>query len=92
MSIPENIDYRAILESFPGLFVVLDADLKIVGVSDAYNRATMTRRDDMLGRDMFCVFPDNPGDPAADGVRNLHASLRRVLKSGSPDTMAVRKT
>ncbi|HEY9191879.1 MAG TPA: response regulator [Methyloversatilis sp.] len=86
-----DVDYRAIVESLPGLFVILDAELTIVGVSDAYNRATMTRRDEMLGRTMFDVFPDNPDDPAADGVRNLHASLERVLKSAAPDTMAVQK-
>src|SRR2546428_7515922 len=32
-----------------------------------------------LGRGIFDVFPDNPDDPAADGVRNLRASLERVL-------------
>ena len=38
------------------------------------------------------MFPDNPDDPAADGVRNLHVSLKRVLASGKPDTMAVQNT
>ena len=76
---------------FARSFVILDAELTIVGVSDTYTKATMTRRDEMLGKSMFEVFPDNPDDPAADGVRNLHASLRRVLKSAAPDTMAVQK-
>ncbi|HEY1087676.1 MAG TPA: ATP-binding protein, partial [Archangium sp.] len=40
---------------------------------------------------MFDVFPDNPQDPTADGVRNLRASIERVLASGKPDTMAVQK-
>lgn len=87
----EDIDYRAIVEGLPGLFVILDAQLTIVGVSNAYNRATMTRREDMLGKTMFEVFPDNPDDAQADGVRNLHASLQRVLMSAAPDTMAVQK-
>jgi signal transduction histidine kinase len=87
----QDIDYRAIVENLPGLFVILDDALTIVGVSDAYNRSTMTRRDEMLGRSMFEVFPDNPDDPSADGARNLHASLRRVQKSAVPDTMAVQK-
>jgi PAS domain S-box-containing protein len=85
------MDYRAIVEGLPGLFLIVDEQLTIVGVSDAYARATLTRRDEILGRNMFDVFPDNPDDPTADGVRNLHASLRRVLKSGAPDTMAVQK-
>lgn len=86
-----SIDYRAIVQGLPGLIVVLDSELTIVEVSDAYNRATMTRRDDMLGKGMFEVFPDNPGDSTADGVNNLLTSLQRVLKSTAPDTMAVQR-
>jgi signal transduction histidine kinase/ActR/RegA family two-component response regulator len=63
----------------------------IVAVSDAYLRATMTRREDILGRGLFEVFPDNPDDPDADGVGNLRASLDRVRGSLMPDTMAVQK-
>lgn len=40
---------------------------------------------------MFDVFPDNPQNPAADGVRNLHASLERARETGQPDTMAVQR-
>ena len=85
------INYQAIVHGLPSLVVILDAELKIVDVSDAYNRATMTRRDEMLGKSMFEVFPDNPDDSEADGINNLHASLRRVLKSAAPDTMAVQR-
>ncbi|MGY6217614.1 response regulator [Methylolobus aquaticus] len=87
----EGIDYRAIVDGLPGLFLILDDQLNIVAVSDAYARATMTRREEILGKSMFEVFPDNPEDPHADGVRNLHASLQRVLISALPDTMAVQK-
>ncbi len=84
-------DYRALFESVPGLYLVLNPDLIIVAASDAYLRATMTRRDAIIGRGIFEVFPDNPGDPTATGVRNLRASLERVLRSGRPDAMAVQK-
>ena len=89
--IKEDTDYRAIVDGLPGLFIILDAELTIVAVSDAYARSTLTRREEIVGRKMFDVFPDNPGDPSADGVRNLHASLERVLKTAAPDTMAVQK-
>jgi len=84
-------DFRALFESAPGLYLVLDPRLRIVAVSDAYCRATMTRRERILGRGIFDVFPDNPDDPAADGVRNLKASLQRVLQTGTADTMDVQK-
>jgi two-component system sensor histidine kinase EvgS len=84
-------DFQALFESAPDPYLVLDPELVIVGVSDAYARATMTQREQILGRGIFEVFPDNPDDPAAEGVRNLRASLRRVLKSGKPDAMPVQK-
>lgn len=84
-------DFRTLFESAPGLYLVLSPDLTIVAVSDAYLRATMTGREDILGRGLFEVFPDNPDDPAPTGVRNLRASLNRVLKHRAPDAMAVQK-
>src|SRR5437773_1615052 len=71
--------FKALFESTPGLYLVLDAKLRIVAASDAYTRATLTRREEILGRDVFDVFPDNPDDPAASGVRNSRASFERVL-------------
>ena len=84
-------DFRVLFESAPGLYLVLDAGLIIVAVSDAYARATLTRREDILGRGMFDIFPDNPDDPATEGVRNLRASLQRVLHTLAPDAMPVQK-
>ncbi|MGA7921674.1 MAG: PAS domain-containing protein, partial [Candidatus Acidiferrales bacterium] len=84
-------DFRALFEATPGLYLVLTPDLKIAAVSDAYLRATMTRREDILGRDIFDVFPDNPDDPSATGVCNLRRSLDRVLQNGVADTMAIQK-
>lgn len=88
---PHNPEYRAVFESSPGSYLLLSPDLTIVGVTDAYLRATMTRRDDILGRGLFEVFPDNPNDPSATGVRNLEASLTRVLEHKRPDRMALQK-
>jgi PAS domain S-box-containing protein len=84
-------DFRALFESAPGLYLVLDPDFQIVAVSDSYLAATMTRRDDILGRNIFDVFPDNPDDPEATGVSNLRASLEHVRTRRVVDTMAVQK-
>ncbi|MDQ3686427.1 MAG: PAS domain-containing protein, partial [Acidobacteriota bacterium] len=84
-------DFRAFFESAPDLYLVLTPDFVIVAVSDAYLRATMTKRVDILGRSLFDVFPDNPGDSSATGVGNLRSSLMQVLHNRMPDTMAVQK-
>ncbi len=90
-SFPSEPDFRALFESVPGLYLVLTPGYEIVAVSDAYLRATMTRRNEIVGRRLFEVFPDNPDDPGATGVANLRASLRRVLERRKPDVMAVQK-
>jgi signal transduction histidine kinase len=84
-------DFRRLFEAAPGLHLVLTPDFHIVAVTDAYLRATMTTRQEILGRCLFDVFPDNPDDPGATGVRNLRASLERVLATRLPDDMAVQK-
>jgi signal transduction histidine kinase/CheY-like chemotaxis protein len=87
----EGPDFKALFEAAPGLYLVLTPELNIIAVSDAYLQATMTKRSEILGRALFDVFPDNPDDPASDGVRNLNASLQRVLQLLRPDAMPVQK-
>ncbi len=84
-------DFRALFESAPGSYLVLTPALVIVAVSQAYLRATMTTREEILGRHLFHVFPDNPQDATATGVSNLKASLAQVLQHRAPDVMAVQK-
>jgi PAS domain S-box-containing protein len=84
-------DFQALFESAPGSYLVLTPDFTIVAVSDAYLRATMAKREEILGRSLFDVFPDNPNEPTATGVGNLRASLESVLQNRASHTMAVQK-
>lgn len=86
-----GMDYAALFAATPSPYLVLGPDLVIVEVNRAYLEATGRTREDLLGRHIFDAFPDNPNDPEADGVRNLKASLHRVLVSRRPDTMALQK-
>jgi signal transduction histidine kinase/ActR/RegA family two-component response regulator len=90
-SSPGGPDFRTLFESAPGLYLVLTPDLRIVAVSDNYLTATMTKRDEIIGRGIFDVFPDNPDDLTADGVTNLSQSLERVLQNRVADAMEVQK-
>jgi signal transduction histidine kinase/ActR/RegA family two-component response regulator len=91
MSRVKKIEFRTLFESAPGLYLVLNRDLRIVAVTDAYLSATMTVRENILGRGIFDVFPDNPADPSATGVHNLHASLIHVLEKGAPEVMPIQR-
>ncbi|MGW5665648.1 PP2C family protein-serine/threonine phosphatase [Streptomyces sp. NPDC003758] len=86
-----DIDYAALFAATPSPYLVLGTDLVILEVNQAYLDATRRTREDLIGRHVFDAFPDNPNDPGADGVRNLNASLHRVLISRQPDTMALQK-
>jgi PAS domain-containing protein len=84
-------DFGALFAACPNPYLILDPEFTIVAVNDAYCRATMTRREDILGYGVFDVFPDNPDDRYTDGTGKLHASLVRVLEYCRPDAMAVQK-
>src|SRR5262245_3007806 len=91
---PSTPDFQTLFEAAPGLYLVLLPDAPrytIAAVSDAYARATMARREEILGRGLFEVFPDNPADPTTTVVTPLRASLERVLATRVPDAMAVQK-
>jgi hypothetical protein len=80
-----HADYKSVFERMAGLCLILDPALKIVAQNDAHARATMTRREDTLGKFLFEVFPDNPNHSDADGVSILRRSLLNVLKTRAID-------
>jgi hypothetical protein len=89
----QPIDASKIREQFlsdfdhwPHPYLLLDPapGLVTVDVNAAYATATLTQRNDILGRSLFDVFPDNPDHPFADGVSNLNNSLKTVAKTGRP--------
>src|ERR1035438_9142309 len=79
-----ELDFKRLFESAPGLYLVLDPNLRIVAASDAYLQATLTRRADILGQDVFEAFPD----PLADATGNSRASFNRVLQNCVVDTQS----
>jgi len=89
--LPEH--FQSVFEALPGAFLLLypDPQFTIAGVSDAYLRATLRRRDAVLGRPVFEVFPDNPDTPEANSTENLSRSLQRVLATRETDVMAIQR-
>lgn len=95
-----GLDFRALFDVVPGLYLVLlpnDPIYTIAAANKAYAQATLTGQDDIIGRGVFEVFPENnvfpgnPDDPRAAGVQNLRASLRQVIATKAAHTMAVQK-
>ena len=85
-------DFRAVFDSAPTpLLVVSPPDWIIVAANDARLQVTGTTIKEQIGRRLFDVFPDDPSDPDADGVRNLTASFERVVATRTADAMAVQR-
>jgi signal transduction histidine kinase/DNA-binding response OmpR family regulator len=87
--VPSGPDFRGLFEGAPGLYLVLDPQLTIVAVSNAFLAATITTRENILGRNVSEAFPDNPDDPDATGTAILTASLDRVRSELRPNAMPV---
>lgn len=89
-----DADFRAIFDSAPDTYLLLAPDpprFTMLAANEARLRATMTRLEDVIGKPLFEVFPDNPTDTGATGVRNLETSLREVIRTGKPHRMPLQK-
>jgi PAS domain S-box-containing protein len=86
-----DVDYAALFEAMESTALLLDPHLLIVDANPEYLRTAGRTRKDIVGKYIFDVYPDNPDDPHASGVRNLTSSLQRVLVSGEPEIMALQR-
>ena len=88
---PDSL-YRAIFDATPApLVAVTPPNWTIIAVNESRLQATGTTRAEQMGRNLFELFPDDPKDAQADGVRNLKASLERVVACGEIDVMPIQR-
>lgn len=85
------IEYTAVFQALPGMVALLTTEFVYADVNEEFVRVSGRSREQLIGHYLFDVFPDNPNDPAATGMRNLEASLYRVLATGERDTMALQR-
>ena len=91
-------DFRALFEAAPGPYLVMTPSFEIVAASDAYLEATVTTRDDIVGRDFFEVFPDKRADAMKanrakdDFLAMLGHELRNPLAAIASATEILKRT
>lgn len=86
-----SLDYQTLFQVLPGRYMVFTPDLTIVAVSDDFLRVTSTQRENIIGKEIFSVFPENPDEKNANGKHNFYVSVERVLQNKMPDLMAMQK-
>jgi PAS domain-containing protein len=86
-------EFQRRFEAAPMPLLLIDPGpgLHIVDANRVYGQTAMVEPGKVAGEKLFDVFPDNPGDPFADGVANLLDSLRIVAATGQPHAMAVQR-
>ena len=75
--------YIHLFNAMPGNCILLRTDAPrytVVAATPAYSTLTGVRKEDLLGRGLFEVFPSNPNDPNDTGSKSLNASLAYVLE------------
>lgn len=87
----DEIEFKKIFEKVPAAYLILNPDLTIVAATDTYLRLSKKIREDILHRNIFDVFPDDPKDPEATGVHNLKLSLERVIQTKTLHVMLTQK-
>ncbi|MFI9759010.1 PP2C family protein-serine/threonine phosphatase [Streptomyces sp. NPDC051963] len=84
-----QIDYAAVFRALPGMVALLTPELVYADANEDFLRLAGRTREQLLGRYIFDVFPENPNDPAAAGMRETEASMLRAVTTGERDTMAL---
>jgi PAS domain S-box-containing protein len=88
---PLTAELEAFIHAAPHLVLVVAPDFTVVAANDALLSATKVRREDLLGHNVFDVFPNNAADPEANGATLLRDSLERVLETRAADAMGTQR-
>jgi PAS domain S-box-containing protein len=84
-------DCRLIFNCLPGLYLILKPDaprFTITYLNEAFAKAAMTGKH-IIGKGLFEVFTGNEGNPDAESVHDLRASLFKVMETKKPHQMSV---
>jgi PAS domain S-box-containing protein len=80
-------DYKLLFRSVPATCILFNTDYTILEATDVYLRMTMRSREDIVGRNVFEAFPDNPNDTSSHNTSLLKVSIDKAIQSKQPDTM-----
>lgn len=83
-----EVDFSAVFEAVPAAVAILSPSWVYVAANCAYERLTGWPRGQLIGRNVFEVFPGRPSQRSADQFR---ASLERVVDTSEVDTLPLQR-
>lgn len=75
----EGPDFERIFAALPGAYAVFDLHWNYVAATDMLLKTVNRSREEVIGKNQFEAFPDNPDDPDAKGNATMLAGFQRVL-------------
>jgi PAS domain S-box-containing protein len=90
----KKIDILSVFNSAPESYLVLASDIPrftIVAASDAYLKATETKREEIVGKGIFEILPDSQDNTTTNPVDFASASFTRVVDLRREDVMGIRR-
>jgi len=82
--------FRTLFENSPELYLALTPDdFRIIAASNAYLNATMSDRENIVGKKLFDAFPPDPSLKTSSVVEDLSASLVKVKQTKETDVMPI---
>lgn len=88
VEIATSIDLSEVFEALPMAVTILSPDAVYLAVNRAYERVAGRRREELIGRSFFQLFPGGPQTRCAAQVR---ASFERVITEGVTDVMLLQR-
>lgn len=82
--------YKAIFYNSPAAMLIIAADAPLytmLDVNNAYLSATNTKREDLIGKPVFGVFPGNPTDNMSKNIERTIFSFDQAIKNKVPHIM-----
>ncbi len=85
----ERVNLDAMVNALPFPCVILSTGFIILGANEEYLRITRHAREEIMGRNLFAAFPQDPRQREKTSLATIHESLCRALATRRPDYLAV---
>ncbi|MCJ8165495.1 PAS domain-containing protein [Pontibacter sp. E15-1] len=88
---PIALDFKNLFQLLPGLYIILSPELIVLAASDQYLKVTQSTRAQLVGRNLFDSFPENPDAHELKSRASVEASLQHVLTHREPHELRAQR-